>query len=50
MTQKTCSACDCPLEAGITRVTVGGRTVEVCCDECAVALKEAHASTTGREG
>jgi hypothetical protein len=50
MTEKTCAACDGKLDADVIRVTVGGKTVEVCCRECADALKEAHASTTGKEG
>ena len=29
-------------------VTVGGKTVEVCCDECAQKLKEAHASASAQ--
>lgn len=45
MTDKTCAACDCQLDANPIRVKVGGRTVEVCCEECAVALNEASAST-----
>jgi len=44
MTQKTCAACDYPLDANAISVTIGGKTVEVCCDACAVALKEAHAA------
>jgi hypothetical protein len=44
MTEKTCAACDCALDASAIAVTVGGKTVEVCCDECATKLKEAHAS------
>ena len=44
MTEKTCAACDCPLDANAIAVKIGGRNVEVCCDECAVALKEAQAS------
>ena len=32
-------------------VKIGGKTVEVCCEECAMKLKEAHASAAGsREG
>ena len=38
---KTCAACDCDLDAGAISVTVGGKTVEVCCEECADKLKEA---------
>jgi hypothetical protein len=46
MTQKTCAACDCKLDANAIKVTVGGKTVEVCCEECAQKLKEAHASAS----
>jgi hypothetical protein len=44
MTERTCAACDCALDANSIKVKIGGRTVEVCCDECAAKLKEAHAS------
>jgi hypothetical protein len=44
MTERTCAACDCELDANSIKVKIGGRTVEVCCDECAAKLKEAHAS------
>lgn len=47
MTAKTCAACDCELDANVIKVTVGGKTVEVCCDECALTLKEAHVSASG---
>lgn len=47
MAAKTCAACDCKLDANPIKVKVGGRTVEVCCDECAEKLKEAHSSSTG---
>ena len=46
MTEKTCAACDCPLDEHSTQVKIGGKTVEVCCDDCAVKLKEAHSSAT----
>ncbi|MGH9477408.1 MAG: alpha/beta fold hydrolase [Terriglobales bacterium] len=46
MAQATCAACDCSLDANRIKVTIGGKTVEVCCDECAEKLKEAHASAT----
>jgi hypothetical protein len=46
MTAKTCAACDCKLDTNAIKVRIGGRTVEVCCDECAEKLKEAHSSTT----
>jgi hypothetical protein len=41
MNEKTCAACDCPLDDGAIAVTVGGESVEVCCNECALALNEA---------
>ncbi len=46
-TEKTCAACDCKLDDNAIKVKLGGKTVEVCCDECARKLKEAHTSTTG---
>ena len=45
MTAKTCAACDCELDANAIKVKIGGNTVEVCCEECATALKEAAATT-----
>ena len=50
MTQKTCAACDYPLDANAISVTIGGKTVEVCCQECATALKEAHTATAAGKG
>jgi pimeloyl-ACP methyl ester carboxylesterase len=44
MAEKTCAACDCNLDANSIKVKIGGKTVEVCCDECSRKLKEAHAS------
>lgn len=44
MAGKTCAACDCDLEGNSIKVKIGGRTVEVCCGECAQKLKEADAS------
>jgi ribosome-binding protein aMBF1 (putative translation factor) len=44
MTAKTCAACDCPLDGSAIKVKLGQSTVEVCCDECARALREADAS------
>ncbi|WP_454716853.1 hypothetical protein [Caulobacter segnis] len=49
MDAKTCAACDCELETDIITVTIGGRAVEVCCQECALALGEAQAAITGLE-
>jgi hypothetical protein len=42
MAEKTCAACDCKLEGTPIKVTIGGKTVEVCCDECAQRLKDAN--------
>jgi hypothetical protein len=44
MEQKTCAACDCELDENSIKVKLGGKIVEVCCDECAQKLNEAHAS------
>jgi hypothetical protein len=43
MTAETCAACDCPLDTSAIKVKLGQSTVEVCCDECARALREADA-------
>lgn len=48
MAEKTCAACDCMLEGDPISVTIGGETVEACCDECAQQLKEAQISTKPR--
>jgi hypothetical protein len=48
MPEKTCAACDCPLDANSIKLTVGGKTVDVCCNECAQKLNEAHASPAPR--
>ena len=45
MSDKTCAACDCKLEGEVINVEIGGRTVEVCCEECARSLQESFAST-----
>lgn len=48
---KTCAACDCELDANLIKVKIGGKTVEVCCGDCARKLKEAHGSAaTSRKG
>ena len=41
MNEQTCAACDCKLDANAIKVKIGGRVVEVCCDECAQKLREA---------
>ena len=45
MVEKTCAACDCALDENSIKVKIGGKTVEVCCDECAQKLKEANSSS-----
>lgn len=40
MTEKTCAACDCKLDETAVTVKIGGKAVEVCCDECARQLCE----------
>lgn len=47
MSEKTCAACDYPLDDNAIKVTVGHRTVEVCCEECAEKLREAQSRATG---
>jgi hypothetical protein len=44
MANQTCAACDYVLDDKRIEVTIGGKTVEVCCEECAQALREAQAS------
>ena len=41
MKEHTCAACDYALDANAIKVTIGGKTVEVCCEECAEKLREA---------
>ncbi len=45
MKENTCAACDCELDDTRIAVKIGGKTVEVCCEECAIALREAEAAT-----
>jgi len=42
MNEKTCAACDCPLDDNALEVRIGGRVVEVCCEECAQKLRETN--------
>lgn len=42
--QDTCAACDTPLDETRRTVTIGGKAVEVCCEDCATALREARSS------
>ncbi|MBM7047499.1 MULTISPECIES: hypothetical protein [Rhizobium] len=46
MKRTTCAACDCELGAETITVNLGGKSVEVCCEECATALREADQSTS----
>jgi RNase P subunit RPR2 len=46
MSEKTCAACDYPLDASAITVKIGGQAVEVCCEECATKLREAYSATT----
>ena len=41
MTRRTCAACDGELDDNPVRVKLRGKTVEVCCEDCATKLKEA---------
>jgi hypothetical protein len=45
MKENTCAACDYELDENRIEVTIGGRTVEVCCEECAEKLREAEHAT-----
>ena len=45
MQERTCAACDYPLDDNAIQVTIGGRTVEACCEECAQKLREAGEAT-----
>lgn len=48
MAERTCAACDYKLDDNAIKVTVGGKTVEVCCEECAEKLREAHSAAAAR--
>ncbi len=45
MDKRTCAACDCELDGSAIQVKLRGRTVEVCCEDCAKKLREAEAFT-----
>jgi len=49
MTAKTCAACDCELDASAIKVKIGGKTVEVCCEQCAQALREAYSAASSEQ-
>lgn len=44
MTERTCAACDYKLDANAISVKVGGKTVDVCCEECAQKVRQAYES------
>jgi hypothetical protein len=46
-TKRTCAACDCDLDDNPIKVKIAGKTVEMCCEDCAKRLKEANASANG---
>jgi hypothetical protein len=48
MAEKICAACDCKLDESAIKVRIGGKTVEVCCADCAQKLQ--GASSSSREG
>ena len=41
MRDRTCVACDSPLEGEAILVRIAGRAFEVCCEDCAFRLSEA---------
>jgi hypothetical protein len=45
---KTCAAWDAPLDENAITVRIGGQAVEVCCEECAVRLRQVHAAGQAR--
>jgi len=45
MSNRTCAACDYELDDNAITVTIGGKAVEVCCQECADTLNEAGVAT-----
>jgi ribosome-binding protein aMBF1 (putative translation factor) len=50
MAERTCAACNCKIDGDPIKVTIGGKTVEVCCEDCAQKLKEASAFTATKRG
>lgn len=49
MAEKTCAACDYPLDDNAIEVKIGGKTVAACCEECAVQLREAYVSAMTKD-
>lgn len=50
MILKTCAVCDCELDDDAIAVTIGGKTVLVCCEECAETLRQAEAAARAQPG
>src|SRR5437667_117863 len=44
-TEKACAACDCKLDANSIKLKIGGKTAEVCCEDCARKLTAAQRFT-----
>jgi len=44
MPPKTCAACDRALDDNPSKIKIGGRTVELCCEPCARRLSTITAS------
>jgi UrcA family protein len=44
MAERTCAACDCKLDSDPIKVSIGGKAVEVCCEDCAQKLRESQVS------
>ena len=42
MTKRTCAACDGELDDNAIQLKIRGKTVEVCCEDCATKLREAE--------
>ena len=49
MNDKTCAACDCPLDESAIQVTIAGKTVEVCCEDCAQKLRQTAVTSEGQK-
>jgi hypothetical protein len=48
MATGTCAACDYALDDNAIKVKIGGKTVEVCCEDCARKLRDAAASAKAK--
>ncbi|MEO6917844.1 MAG: hypothetical protein ABI171_02180 [Collimonas sp.] len=49
MSENTCAACDYQLDENAIKMKIGGKTVEVCCQDCAQKLREAYAALNPAE-